>query len=197
MARGSVRRPRRPSKPPKPQAPVLTVQQKRRRIERLKNCIRDLQAFDPQKVQKRFGVPEVFALEAAIDKALTSAFGHGTSLYMRFNRAATLDHGPLITNAPVRGTVAPPDSREPVSQDAQEARTYFSQGKERSIDLLQQAICTLEDEIAEPHPVMAAPQKINASQTAGEVGTLLPSRDGFNLSAAWRRVARWWRGRNL
>jgi hypothetical protein len=106
MAPRSVRR----SKPPKPKAPILTAEQKRRRIERLKKCIRDLQAFDPQRVQKRFGVPEVFALEAAIDKALSSAFGHGTSAYMRYNRAAALDHGPLITNVPVRSTVLPPAS---------------------------------------------------------------------------------------
>jgi hypothetical protein len=192
MARRSVRR----SKPPKPKAPILTAEQKRRRIERLKKCIRDLQAFDPQKVQKRFGVPEVFALEAAIDKALTSAFGHGTSAYMRYNRAATLDHGPLITNVPVRSTVLPPASGEPRSQDpreAQEARAYFSEGKERSIDLLRKAICTLEDEIAELNPVVAAPpQRSIATQPADEVRTPQTSR----LSAAWRRVARWWRGRN-
>jgi hypothetical protein len=193
MARRSVRR----RKPPKPEAPVLTAEQKRRRIERLKKCIRDLQAFDPQKVQKRFGVPEVFALEAAIDKALSSAFGHGTSAYMRFNRAATLDHGPLVTNAPVRSTVVPPEAGEQGSQDdpreAQEARAYFSEGKERSIDLLRKAICRLEDEIAELNPVIAAPsQKSIATQPVDEVRTPQTSR----LSAAWRRVARWWRGRN-
>jgi hypothetical protein len=193
MARRSVRR----RKPPKPKAPILTAEQKRRRIERLKKCIRDLQAFDPQKVQKRFGVPEVFALEAAIDKALSSAFGHGTSAYMRFNRAATLDHGPLVTNAPVRSTVVPPEAGEQGSQDdpreAQEARAYFSEGKERSIDLLRKAICRLEDEIAELNPVIAAPsQKSIATQPVDEVRTPQTSR----LSAAWRRVARWWRGRN-
>jgi hypothetical protein len=196
MARRSVRRP----KPPKRKAPILTAEQKRRRIERLKKCIRDLQAFDPQKVQKRFGEPEVFALEAAIDKALTSAFGHGTSAYMRFNRAATLDHGPLITNAPVHSIAAPPESGEPGSQDAreaQEARAYFSEGKERSIDLLRKAICTLEDDIAELNPVVAAPpQKSIATQPADEVRTLRPSRRGFDLNATWRRVARWWRGHN-
>jgi hypothetical protein len=193
MARRSVRR----SKPPKPKAPILTAEQKRRRIERLKKCIRDLQAFDSQKVQKRFGVPEVFALEAAIDKALSSAFGHGTSAYMRYNRAATLDHGPLVTNAPVRSTVVPPEAGEQGSQDdprkAQEARAYFSEGKERSIDLLRKAICRLEDEIAELNPVIAArSQKSIATQPVDEVRTPQTGR----LSAAWRRVARWWRGRN-
>src|SRR5450432_3006040 len=101
MARRSVRRPR-PTKPPKPKAPILTAEQKRRRIERLKKCIRDLQAFDPQKVQKRFGEPEVFALEAAIDKALASAFGQGTSAYMRYNRAAPAGAASISTR---RGVV--------------------------------------------------------------------------------------------
>jgi hypothetical protein len=196
MARRSVRR----RKPPKPKAPILTAEQKRRRIERLKKCICDLQAFDPQQVQKRFGVPEVFALEAAIDKALASAFGQGTSAYMRYNRAATLDHGPLITKAPVRSAAVPPeDSGEPRSQDdpreAQEARAYFSEGRERSIDLLQKAICTLEDEIEELNPVVAAPQKSNATQLADDVQTPQTSRRSF-VNAAWRRVARWWRGPN-
>jgi alkylresorcinol/alkylpyrone synthase len=36
----------------------------------------------------------------------------------------------------------------------------------------------------------------NAPQTAGEVRTLLPGRGGFDLNEVWRRVARWWRGRN-
>lgn len=42
-----------------PQAPVLTVEQLRRRIDRLQRCIDELGAFDPQKVQKRYGKPEV------------------------------------------------------------------------------------------------------------------------------------------
>ena len=52
MARRSV-------PPPKPKPPVLTVGQKRRRIERLQKCMQRLEAFDPQKVQRRLGVPEV------------------------------------------------------------------------------------------------------------------------------------------
>jgi hypothetical protein len=61
---------RRPTPSPKPERPVLTVEQKRRCIDRLRQCIQDLEAFDPQKVQKRYRVPEVLALEAAIDEAL-------------------------------------------------------------------------------------------------------------------------------
>src|SRR5271169_1619382 len=87
MARRSV-------PPPKPKSPILTVGQKRRRIERLQKSITSLEAFDSQKVRKRFGNPEVLTLEAAIDKALSSAFGYGTPAYMRYNQAATLDPSP-------------------------------------------------------------------------------------------------------
>jgi hypothetical protein len=68
MARRSV-------PPPKPKSPILTVGQKRRRIERLQKCVTSLEAFDPQKARKR--APAVLELEAAVDKALSSAFGYG------------------------------------------------------------------------------------------------------------------------
>jgi hypothetical protein len=138
---------RRSAPPPKPKSPIPTVGQKRRRIERLQKCITSLEAFDPQKAQKR--APAVLALEAAIDKALSSAFGQGTSAYMRYNRAATLNHSALVTNASVCSTVGEPGSQEArdaqEAQEAHEARTNFSEGKKRSIDLLRKAICTLED----------------------------------------------------
>jgi hypothetical protein len=87
MARRSV-------PPPSPKTPILTVGQKRRRIERLQKCIANLEAFDPQKARKR--APAVLELEAAIDKALSSAFGYGTPAYLRYNEAATLDPSPLF-----------------------------------------------------------------------------------------------------
>ena len=77
MARGSV-------PPPTPRTPILTVGQKRRRIERLQKCIANLEAFDPQKARKR--APAVLELEAAVDKALSSAFGYGTPAYLRYMR---------------------------------------------------------------------------------------------------------------
>ena len=88
---------RRSAPPPKPKSPILTVGQKRRRIERLQKCVTSLEAFDPQKARKR--APAVLELEAAIDKALSSAFGYGTPAYLRYNQAATLDPDPLVTNA--------------------------------------------------------------------------------------------------
>jgi hypothetical protein len=60
----------------------------------LQKCVTSLEAFDPQKARKR--APAVLDLEAAIDKALASAFGYGTPAYLRYNQAATLD--PLVTS---------------------------------------------------------------------------------------------------
>ena len=135
------------SAPPSPQAPVLTADQMRRRIERLQRCIDELEAFDPQQVQKRYREPEVMRLEAAIDEALTAAFGHNTPAYNRYRDAATLDHGPhtmRMGSAFGRGPQIDYDAR-----DAHEARQYFAEGKVQAITLLGQAISALKDEIAD------------------------------------------------
>jgi hypothetical protein len=199
---------RRTVPPPKPKSPILTVGQKRRRIERLQKCVTSLEAFDPQKARKR--APAVLELEAAIDKALSSAFGYGTPAYLRYNQAATLDPDPLITNAtrspvlrPVGGGAGRHDAK------AHEVRQNFSENKERSIALLRKAISTLEDEIADAEPVVAAAkqstatpvieaaQESKATPKVGEIQMLQRRRwGGFAFEAAWHRVARWWRGRN-
>jgi hypothetical protein len=199
---------RRSAPPPKPKSPILTVGQKRRRIERLQKCITSLEAFDPQKAQKR--APAVLALEAAIDKALSSAFGYGTPAYLRYNQAATLDPSPLLTNVTLRSPVLRPVGG-PGRHDAKahEARQHFSENKERSISLIRQAISALEDEIADAEPVVEvvqestatpvveAVQESKATHKAGEVRMLQPRLwGGIALEAAWRRVGRWWSGRN-
>jgi hypothetical protein len=86
-------------------------------------------------------------------------------------------------------------------------RQNFSENKERSIALLRKAIGTLEDEIAAgplvavakrsiATPIIEAAQESKATPKAGEVRMLQPRRwGGFAFEAAWRRVARWWRGR--
>jgi hypothetical protein len=133
------------SAPPKPERPALSVEQKRRRIEQLRKCIQDLEAFDPQKVQKRYRVPEVMAIEADIDAALSAAFGHQTEAYNRYSDAATLDHGPHVAHLGLGfgGTA------NYGSQEAHEAREYFADGRQQSIALLGRAIRALETEITE------------------------------------------------
>ena len=164
---------RRSALPPKPKSPILTIGQKRRRVERLQKCVTSLEAFDPQKARKR--APMVLALEAAIDKALSSAFGYGTPTYLRYNQAAILDPSPLLTNATVRSAVVPPvggSARN--AAKAQETRQHFSENKERSIALLRKAISTLEEEIADAEPVVVAVQKPEATPVIEAVQALKP-----------------------
>jgi hypothetical protein len=196
-----IRMARRSTPPPKPKSPILTVGQKRRRIERLQKCVTSLEAFDSQKVRKRFGNPEVLALGAAIDKALSSAFGYGTPAYLRYNQAATLDPGPLITNATLRSPVLRPvGGLGRHDAQVQEARQYFSEGKERSIALLREAIGTVEDEIADAQPLADKQPVVKAAQETIHKPSEMPPLPGpvgggIDLKAAWRRVGRWWRGR--
>ena len=73
---------RRSSSNPEPQCAVLTIEQMRRGVARLKKRIEELQAFEPRSVQKRCA-PEVEALSTAIEATLSSIFGPGTVEYNR------------------------------------------------------------------------------------------------------------------
>jgi hypothetical protein len=191
---------RRSAVPPKPKSPNLTIGQTRHRIERLQKCITRVEAFDPQKARKR--APAVLELEAAIDKALSSAFGYGTPAYLRYNEAATLDPSPLLADVAVRAPARPIDGTVRHEAKVQETRQQFSENKERSIAMLRNAISALEDEIAEAGPVVdaATPAKKAVQETKATLTAVRmpqPSRwGGVALEAAWRRVGRWWRGRN-
>jgi len=167
-----------------------------------------LEAFDPLKARKR--APAVIELEAAIDKALPSAFGYGTPAYLRFNQAATLDPDPLVTNATLRSPVLRPvGGPQRGDAKAHEVSQNFSENKERSLALLRKAISALEEEIADAGsfvavakqstatPVIEATQESKTTPKADEVRMLRPRRwGGIVFEAAWRRVVRWWRGRD-
>ena len=183
--------------PPRPTAPTLTLEQKRYRIERFQVCIKRLEDFDPEKVRRRVGVPEVVTFEAGIEKALSATFGYGTPSYFRFNLAARLDIGPLVTSTALESavlrSVGGRGSHD--EQVAQEAQRYFSEGKARSIALLREAICTLEAEVSDTRAAVRAAQQSEATQTAAQRNALRKRvRGGFALKAAWRRVRRLWRG---
>jgi hypothetical protein len=200
-----VRMARRSAPPPRPKTPILTAGQKRRRIERLQKCVTSLEAFDPQKARKR--APAILELEAAIDKALSSAFGYGTAAYLRYTEAATLDPSPLLTSVALR--VPAKAVGGPARHDAkvQETRQHFSENKTRAIALLQQAIRSLEEEIAQAEPLITAPKKSEATPV---IVSDQPSEATLNAEvrppslSTWggfrevlrRRVGRWWRGRN-
>jgi predicted nucleotide-binding protein len=136
--------PRRPPPPARPQRPNLSVDEKRRGIARLQKRIQDLEAFDPQKLQKR-DAPEVTALETAIAEALSGIFGHGTVEYGRYESATELDHGPRVMRIEPgwgRGGGGRHD-------DSHEARQYVAEGKQAALVLLGQAVRSLEEEIGE------------------------------------------------
>ena len=147
----------------------------------------------------------MLALEAAIDKALSSAFGYGTTSYLHYNQAATLDPGPLLRKATLCAPVPRPFSastRHDVK--SQETRQDFSENKERAVVLLRQAISTLEQEIANaepgvvvsknstPMPVMAPDQGAEAPHAVSR--TTSAGRWGGIGEAVLRRVRLWWRG---
>lgn len=132
--------------PAQPAEPRLSPAQIRRCIERFERCIDELTAFDPSKVQKRNREPEVMRLEAAIDEALSSAFGHGTPGYKRYRDAASLDHGPHYARG---GNIFGGGSINYEAEEAVKARRYFAEGREQSIALLKQAIRALEDQISD------------------------------------------------
>ena len=126
---------RRPT-PAIPERPLHTVDQKRQGIERLQRRIRELEAFDPQSVTKRFSDPKVTQIQTAIDEMLVAVFGHGTVEYSRYKWAADLDQGPVSYTA-----IGIP--RDEVS----ETRRYVAEGKEQALSLLRQAVRGLEEEI--------------------------------------------------
>jgi predicted nucleotide-binding protein len=133
----------------------LTADQIRRRIEVFRRCIAELEAFNPQAVQKRYNITEVVAIETSIKDALEAAFGHGTPRYKRFEDAANLDQGQhTVRMGPAFGRGPSIDYD---AQDAIEARQYLTEGKKRSIDLLQLAIRSLEDDLDDLSPSSPTP----------------------------------------
>jgi hypothetical protein len=195
---------RRPAPPPKPKSPTLTVGQMRRRIERLEKCVTKLEAFDPQKARKR--APAILELEAAIDKALASAFGYGTSAYLRYTQAATLAPSPLLAEATGRANgVRPGGSPALQAAKVQETREHFAENRSRAMTLLRQAIRTLEEEIAaarsgvektellQEAPMVATPAPAKATSAAKiEASPPAPrSWAGISLEGVRHRMGRW------
>ncbi len=129
---------RRAAPPPQPERPILSIDQKRRGIARLRQRITELEAFDPQTVQKRFTDPRLQELETAIEETLSTIFGHNTVEYRRYRRATSLDHGSVRMMPSFDGRHY---------DDSHEARQYVTEGKTEAISLLGRAVRFLEEEI--------------------------------------------------
>ncbi|MGB8278564.1 MAG: nucleotide-binding protein [Methylovirgula sp.] len=121
--------------------------QLRRHMARLEECIARIERLDPSTMTKRYGEPQLVAIEAEIEQALEAAFGERTTAYNRFREAATLDHGPhTMRLGPALGSGAHIDYG---ARDAMEAQKYVAEGKPRSIALLRTAIGTLKNDLAD------------------------------------------------
>jgi hypothetical protein len=116
-------------------------------VTRLQRRIADLEAFDPNIIQQRWG-PEVKTLETSIEETLSLVFGHNTVEYNRYKDAADLDYGPSsLRMGPAFGGGH--------YDDRQEARQYVTEGIRRSVLLLKQAVRGLEEEIADRAALLA------------------------------------------
>jgi hypothetical protein len=105
---------------------------------------------------------------------LASAFGYGTPAYLRYNEAATLDPSPLLAEAAARANGVRPGGA-PLRHDmkVQETREHFSENRSRAITLLQQAIHTLEEEIAKSQPNV---EKSEPTGRASIIATQAPAK---------------------
>lgn len=121
------------STPVKQQA-SLTPEQIRVSIERLKRRVEDVRKFNPGNVHDQYNIPDVEALSASIDEALSRTFGNETVDYERYKNASYFDNGPHNYAYDV-----------PIS----EVRQSLSKSRARNIALLEQAIAALEERLQE------------------------------------------------
>jgi predicted nucleotide-binding protein len=103
-------------------------------IDRLAKVLDRVKDFEPQSVTEQFKIPHVQQLSAAVDDALVRTFGHDTIDYDRYRHAADFDNGPFNYAYEV-----------PIYQ----VHESLARSKARNIALLEQAIESLKERLAE------------------------------------------------
>jgi predicted nucleotide-binding protein len=136
--------------PHKPERPNLPLGEKAVGIAALQRRIDEVDAFDPQTVQKRFGDPVVRTIETAIDETLSDIFGHNTVEYRRYVSATRFDDGPIMMSYEHGGGTI---------DGAAAARHFVTEGKVKVLALLRQAKRRLEEEIADAQRASISPQE--------------------------------------
>jgi predicted nucleotide-binding protein len=120
----------RPTSPP--QAPQRSATQMRTQISRIQRVIGELQDFDPKTVQERSD-PRIKSLEVSIQQVLNDTFGYDGPERDLYRAAGHLDRAALIMG----GTPLP------------KVVQGLIKGKDHAIALLNRAIQSLEDKIAD------------------------------------------------
>jgi predicted nucleotide-binding protein len=127
---------RRSTPPPTPQRAELTPDQLQRGITRLRRVVKDVEAFDPQTMQDRRPA-ELAALEERVREAVEKTFYPGTSQFNRF-----IDAGDIASRSMV---VTFGGDATPLSEHVAKA----TKNKRDAVALLNEAIRSLEDDLAE------------------------------------------------
>jgi predicted nucleotide-binding protein len=131
------------SKTPPPKQPAnLTVADMQAGIQRLQKRLDEVKAFDGRSVTAQFEIPHVDKLSAAVEDALMRTFGSESLEYDRYRTAAQFDNGPFNYAYQV-----------PIQQVQQS----LNRSKASSIALLEQAIESLQERIAEEGASAPAP----------------------------------------
>jgi predicted nucleotide-binding protein len=125
----------------------LTSTQLQAGIERLTKLVDRVRQFDPRSVVQQYDIPNVEQLSAAIDEALVRTFGPDTLDYDRYHYAAEFDNGPHNYAYEV-----------PIA----EVHQSLSRSKSRNIALLEQAVETLRERLAEMPPSPSIADLVNA-----------------------------------
>jgi predicted nucleotide-binding protein len=102
-------------------------------IERLQKRIEEVKAFDPHSVTDKYHAPEVDKIVASIQDALARTFGTESAEYDRYQEAANFDKG-FSPFGP---------------SDLGEVKRHLAQSQERSLALLNQAVESLQERLAE------------------------------------------------
>jgi predicted nucleotide-binding protein len=136
----------------------LTVQQMEHGVTRLEKRLEEVKAFDPRQVTEKRRHPALDKLKASIEDALGRTYGKNTVEYARYASAASFSTGPVYM-----------DRFPPVSEIQQAVKA----SQDRSIALLEQAIESLNEQIAESHLSTVV------TQDTGSVSPLTISRKVF------------------
>lgn len=124
-------------------------------MAKLRRRVADLEAFDPNRIENRKD-PAIESLSKAIDDTLVEVFGGDTPEYQRYIGAKHIDTAPFLLNGTPMALV----------------RSGLEQGKTTAIALLDQAIASFEEAIAEgkalapPRAAAVAPSPTAAAKPA-------------------------------
>jgi hypothetical protein len=154
-------------RPPPPPRAELTPAGMGQGIRRLEQCIAEVEAFDPQKIQTRDDTSKAHALSALVDGALVQTFGQDTVEYHRYADATSFSW-PL--------NFAQPTPIHEIQESLRRCRA-------RSLDLLRQAVSFLKQELELRGDEVLAEQS-KAAQTLVGTNVFI----GHGRSLVWREL---------